>query len=117
MRLIKTVQTANSIKWKLFGLSLSKVVIDKKFRLAFYILGLRCFRESLAKVSKLNRAQAVLQQFNNAEIQVQFAPTKTLDNSPWDNEFSYMFRSLLRLQALNIITKNRSNTMYKGDIE
>lgn len=108
MKLIKTICAENSIKWKIGKLSLSRVLIDERLRLVVYFLGVRIFREPLDTVLRTQHAKQLLTQFKS-NISQQSITREQSTNFEINPE---PFKTLLRLQAWNIVAKQLHNS-YK----
>lgn len=109
MKLIKTVFTPNSIKWKIGRISLSRVLIDERARLSVYFLGIRIFREPLECILKTPNATSMLTRTANSASAMRLqatTPEQAFDLYP---EY---FKTLLRLQAWNVVAKQLNNS-YK----
>lgn len=88
MRFIKVQHTKCSIKWKLIGITLFNLLIDKRGRLLFYVFGIKMFRTTLMNVINLQASK-------------QFLKTNGVENI----SESHIIKTLLRLQAWDVLNR------------
>ena len=113
MKLIKTVCATNSIKWKFGKISISRVLVDNKSRLSVYFFGIRIFREPLRSIIRTpNAANVCLSQFQSSSEAERGAVDHFSSQQAFDL-FPEYFKTLLRLQAWNIIAK-RSRCSFEA---
>ena len=110
MKIIKTTYAENSIKWKIWKLSISRALIDDKARLTVYFLGIRIFREPIKDLLRMPNARiSITSKSQNHPDQAKIHLT-SIDQAY--DDYPDFFKPWLRLQAWDIISKQLNNS-YK----